>query len=153
MKLALIGAGQRGRIYADYAFEHDRAEIAYVVEPDPGRRKAAADKYGLTDDRLFEDPAEFFKLGRVCDALIIATMDRQHYGHAIPALKLGYDILLEKPISPDLKECLEIRDTAIENHCRVMVCHVLRYTPFWSAVKNIIDSGELGRIMDIQHNE
>nr|MCR4739534.1 Gfo/Idh/MocA family oxidoreductase [Lachnospiraceae bacterium] len=145
--------GQRGRIYADYAFEHDRAEIAYVVEPDPGRRKAAADKYGLTDDRLFDDPAEFFKLGRVCDALIIATMDRQHYGHAIPALKLGYDILLEKPISPNLKECLEIRDTAIENHCRVMVCHVLRYTPFWSAVKNIIDSGELGRIMDIQHNE
>ncbi|MCR5735279.1 MAG: Gfo/Idh/MocA family oxidoreductase [Lachnospiraceae bacterium] len=153
MKLALIGAGQRGRIYADYAFEHDRAEIAYVVEPDAGRKEAAAQKYGLTNDRLFDDPDEFYGFGKVCDAVIIATMDRQHYAHVIPALKLGYDVLLEKPISPDLSECLEIRDTAIKNHCRVMVCHVLRYTPFWSAVKNIVEGGELGRIIDIQHNE
>ncbi len=153
MKLALIGAGQRGRIYADYAYEHDRAGIAYVVEPDAERRAAAAAKYGLTDDRLFSGPEDFYKLGKVCDAVIIATMDRQHHTHTIPALKLGYDVLLEKPISPDLDECLAIRDTAIANHCRVMVCHVLRYTPFWSAVKDIVDSKELGRIIDIQHNE
>ncbi len=153
MKLALIGAGQRGRIYADYAYEHGKADIAYIVEPDAGRRAAAAAIYGLTDEQLFEDPTAFFALGRVCDAVIIATMDRQHYAHTIPALELGYDVLLEKPISPDLAECLAIRDTAIRNHCRVMVCHVLRYTGFWSAIKRITDSGDLGRVIDIQHNE
>lgn len=153
MKIALIGAGQRGRIYADYAFDHKRADISYLVEPDEERRKAAAAKYSIPDENVFEDPKDFFKLGKVCDAVIIATMDRQHFDHTIPALELGYDILLEKPISPDLEECLSIRDLALKNKCKVMVCHVLRYTGFWASIKKIIDSGELGRVIDIQHNE
>lgn len=153
MKLALIGAGQRGRIYADYAFDHKRAEIAYLVEPDKDRREAAAQKLGVPAEHIFEDPKDFYKLGKVCDAVIIATMDRQHYQHTIPALELGYDVLLEKPISPELDECLAIRDLALKNKCKVVVCHVLRYTGFWSEIKKIIDSGELGRVIDIQHNE
>ncbi len=153
MKIALIGAGQRGRIYADYAFDHKRAEISYLVEPDEERRKDAAAKYRIPNENVFEDPKDFYKLGKVCDAVIIATMDRQHFDHTIPALELGYDILLEKPISPDLEECLSIRDLALKNKCKVMVCHVLRYTGFWASIKKIIDSGELARVIDIQHNE
>ena len=152
-KLALIGAGQRGRIYADYAFEHKRAEICYLVEPDPKRMQEAKEKYKLDDDHVFADPAEFYKLGKVCDAVIIATMDRQHYEHTMGALQLGYDILLEKPISPDLQECLDIRNLAMEKGCRIMVCHVLRYTGFWASIKKLVDSGELGKVIDIQHNE
>ena len=153
MKLALIGAGQRGRIYADYAFDHKRAEIAYLVEPDEGRKSSAAEKYGLDEAHVFNSPDAFYKLGKVCDAVIIATMDRQHYEHTMGALELGYDILLEKPISPVLQECLDIRNLAIKNKSKVMVCHVLRYTGFWSSIKNIVESGELGKVIDIQHNE
>ncbi|MCR5656889.1 MAG: Gfo/Idh/MocA family oxidoreductase [Butyrivibrio sp.] len=153
MKLALIGAGQRGRVYADYAFDHNRAEIAYLVEPDKDRREAAVKKYNIPAENIFDDPKDFYKLGKVCDAVIIATMDRQHYEHTMPALELGYDILLEKPISPNLEECLAIRDLALKNKCKVVVCHVLRYTGFWSSVKKIIKSEELGRVIDIQHNE
>lgn len=153
MKLTLIGAGQRGRIYADYAFDNNRAQIAYVVEPDPDRREAAAQKYGLSKDKLFESPEEFYKLGKVTDGVIIATMDRQHFDHVMPALSLGYDVLLEKPISPSLEECLKIKELAIKNGCRVMVCHVLRYTGFWGAIKEIVERGELGKVIDIQHNE
>ena len=153
LELALIGAGQRGRIYADYAFEHKRAEITFLVEPDENRRREAKEKYGLDDAHVFTDPVDFYKLGKVCDALIIATMDRQHYEHTMGALELGYDILLEKPISPDLDECIGIRDLALKNKCRIMVCHVLRYTGFWATLKKIIDSGELGKVINIQHNE
>ncbi|WP_026505354.1 Gfo/Idh/MocA family protein [Butyrivibrio sp. NC3005] len=153
MKLALIGAGQRGRIYADYAFDHKRAQIAYLVEPDLERRRSAVEKYGLSEKQIFSDPKEFYKLGKVCDAVIIATMDRQHYEHTMGALELGYDILLEKPISPILHECLDIKNLALKNKCKIMVCHVLRYTGFWSTIKRIVESNELGRIIDIQHNE
>lgn len=153
LELALIGAGQRGRIYADYAYDQNRAKITYLVEPDADRKREAQEKYGLDDAHVFNDPADFYKLGKVCDAIILATMDRQHYEHAMGALELGYDILLEKPISPDLDECLGIRDLALKNKCRIMVCHVLRYTGFWATLKKIIDSGELGKIIDIQHNE
>ncbi len=153
IKLALIGAGQRGRIYADYAHDNGLAEIAYLVEPDKEHKAKAKEKYGLDDSHIFDDPNEFYKLGKVCDAVIIATMDRQHYGHVMGALKLKYDILLEKPISPVMEECIAIRDLAMKNKCKVMVCHVLRYTGFWGEIKRIVDSGELGKIIDIQHNE
>lgn len=71
---------------------------------------------------------------------IVSTMDRQHVNHAIPALEKGYNILMEKPISPDLQECKRIIEVA--KHCpgKIIVCHVLRYTTFYNTLKSILDS-------------
>lgn len=101
----------------------------------------------------FKTGNDFYSLGKVSDAVIIATMDRDHYKQAMDALELGYDILLEKPISPKPEECVKIQDKANEKKCKVIVCHVLRYTNFFSEIKRIIDSDELGKIISIQHNE
>lgn len=151
MKLALIGAGQRGMIYAEYVGE--RADIAAVVEPDDERRTAAAELYGIPHDRRFRSADDFYQLGKICDAVIIASMDRDHYRQTMKALELDYDILLEKPISPSPAECIDIQNKAQERGRRVIVCHVLRYTRFFMEVKRIVDSGELGKIVTIQHNE
>ncbi|WP_020620921.1 Gfo/Idh/MocA family protein [Paenibacillus daejeonensis] len=151
MNLALIGAGQRGVIYADYA--HPQATIVAVIEPDPGRRQAAAVAYGIPPERQFAAVEDFYQLGKICDAVIISSMDRDHYKQAMDALELGYDILLEKPISPSPQETLDIQRKANETGCRVIVCHVLRYTTFFAEIKRIIDSGELGRVITIQHDE
>lgn len=153
MKLGLIGAGQRGMIYSEYAFSSKRAEIVAVVEPDDSRREAAAKKFNIPPENQFKFADEFYKLGKVCDAVIIASMDTDHYKQAMGALEVGYGILLEKPISPSPEECIRIRDRANEKNSKVIVCHVLRYTNFFSEIKSIIDSGELGKIIDIQHNE
>ncbi len=153
MKLALVGAGQRGMIYAEYAYSSNRAEIVAVIEPNDERRAIAAAKFQIPTEKQFTSVDEFYKLGKVCDAIIIASMDRDHYKQTISALELGYDILLEKPISPSPEECLKIQDKANKNGCKVIVCHVLRYTNFFSTIKNIIDSKELGKVITIQHNE
>lgn len=153
MKLALIGAGQRGMIYSEYAFQTNKAKIVAVVEPNEGRRLAAAEKFHISEEMQFASVEEFYRKGKVCDALIIASMDKDHYKQTMEALELGYHILLEKPISPDPKECLEIQEKADQKGCKVIVCHVLRYTNFFAAVKEIIDSNELGKIITIQHNE
>ena len=153
MKLALIGAGQRGMIYADFAFDSKKAEITAIVEPDEERRKTAAERFLVPEERCFSSAGEFFREGKIADAIIIASMDRDHYKQTMAALELGYDVLLEKPISPDPRECLDIEEKANQKGCRVIVCHVLRYTNFFAAIKNIIDSGELGRLISIQHNE
>ena len=68
---------------------------------------------------------------------------------ALKALDKGYHILLEKPISPDLGECLRLQRKAQETGRTVVVCHVLRYTPFYSSIKDLLDSGELGRLETI----
>lgn len=151
MKLALIGAGQRGLIYSRHAYQSE--EIVAVVEPDAGRRKAAADEFQIPVGKQFKNVDEFFQLGKICDAVIISSMDRDHYAQTMEALNIGYDILLEKPISPSPEECLRIQQKANEKGRKVIVCHVLRYTNFFAEIKRIIDSRELGKIITIQHNE
>ncbi|OME87919.1 oxidoreductase [Paenibacillus sp. FSL A5-0031] len=151
MKLALIGAGQRGMIYSEYASK--TVEIVAVVEPNDNRRKVAADQFGIPRENQFQSVDEFYRLGKICDALIISSMDRDHYTQTMEALDLGYDILLEKPISPSPEECLRIQQKANEKGRKVIVCHVLRYTNFFAEIKKIIDSNELGKIITIQHNE
>lgn len=153
MKLGLIGAGQRGMIYAEYAYNSKRADIITVVEPDDKRRKLAADKFNIPLESQFKSVEEFYQLGKICDAIIIASMDRDHYEQTMDGLELGYDILLEKPISPSPQECVKIQEKAHEKKCHVIVCHVLRYTNFFAEIKKIIDSNELGKVITIQHNE
>ena len=152
MKYVLIGAGSRGSVYGTWAHENG-IEIAAIAERRPDRLAEAAKQWNVPAQRCFTDASELFSLGKIADAAIIATMDRDHYGHVMQALSCGYDILLEKPISPDPKECLEIENKANTLGKKITVCHVLRYTNFWSKLKEIIDSGELGKIVAIKHSE
>ena len=152
MKYVLIGAGSRGSVYGTWAHENG-IEIAAIAERRPDRLAEAAKQWNVPEERCFSDADELFALGKIADAAIIATMDRDHYGHVMQALSCGYDILLEKPISPDPKECLEIENKANALGKKITVCHVLRYTNFWSKLKEIIDSGELGKIVAIKHSE
>lgn len=153
MKLALIGAGQRGMIYAEYAYFKKNVEITAVVEPHEERRAIAAQKFHIAADKQFTCVEDFFAQGKLCDAVILATMDKDHFGHAMAAMDCGYDILLEKPISPDPKECMLIANKAKALGRKIIVCHVLRYTNFFTKLKEILDSGELGRVVAINHSE
>ena len=152
MKYVLIGAGNRGMTYGQWAHEHG-IEIAAVAELRPDRLKDAGDRLNVPEAMRFSDASQVFALGKIADAAIIATMDRDHYGHVMMALDCGYDILLEKPISPDPKECIEIEEKANALGRSITVCHVLRYTNFFSTIKEILDSGDLGRIIAIKHSE
>lgn len=153
MKLALIGAGQRGMIYAEYAYFKKGVEIAAIVDPHEGRRRIAAEKFHVSEAFCFSGVEEFFEKGKICDAVILASMDKDHFRQTMAALDSGYDLLLEKPISPDPKECMLIGRKVKELGRKIIVCHVLRYTNFFSKLKEIVDSGELGKVIAIQHSE
>lgn len=101
----------------------------------------------------YSSATELLMQKKLADVAIIATMDRDHYDHVMLALDAGYDILLEKPISPVARECLQIEAKANALGRKIIVCHVLRYTAFFSTLKQIIDSGEVGRIVAIKHSE
>ena len=152
MKYILIGAGSRGMTYAQWAVRHN-IEIAAVAELRSDRLKDAAQKLNVPEDMCFSDGADLLKLGKIADAAIIATMDRDHYGHVMQALDCGYDILLEKPISPDAKECIEIEEKANALGLNITVCHVLRYNNFFGTIKDILETGDLGKIVAIKHSE
>ncbi len=152
MKYIVIGTGNRGSIYGSWAHQQG-IEIAAIAELRPDRLADAAKNWNVPEEMCFHDAAALFALGKIADAAIIASQDRDHYGHVMQALDCGYDVLLEKPISPSARECLEIEAKANALGRSVTVCHVLRYTNFWGSLKDIIDSGELGKVIAIKHSE
>ena len=152
MKYVIIGAGSRGMTYGTWAHQHGIV-IAAIAEIRPDRLRSAGEQLCVPEQMLFTKTEDLFALGKIADAAIIATMDRDHYGHVMQALDCGYDILLEKPISPDPRECLEIEAKANALGRKITVCHVLRYTNFFGTLKDIIDSGELGKVIAIKHSE
>ena len=152
MKFVLIGAGQRGMIYAKYAHKKGH-EIVAIAETDPVRREIAAAEFSIPAERCYETGAALFAGPRMGEAAIIATMDRDHYSEAIPAMEKGYHLLLEKPISPDPGETLAIEKAADRTGRHITVCHVLRYSPFFREIRRVIAEGRIGRVITIQHNE
>jgi len=69
------------------------------------------------------------------------------------ALKMGYDVLLEKPISPSEQECRDILNLANKTGRIVAVCHVLRYAPYFIKMRQMVQSGSIGELISIQHME
>lgn len=154
LKVILIGAGARSEAYTDIMAQMpDRFQVTAVAEPIDSRRNAVQKKHGIPDSLCFTDWKPLLDLGKIADVAIIATMDRQHFEPAMKAISLGYDLLLEKPVSPDPAECLQIARHAEKMGVRVVVCHVLRYTPFFITIKRLIDDGRLGDIVSINHEE
>ena len=122
-RLALIGAGQFGRNHARVIHESPRARLAYVVDIDPARAAEVAALYGaqpLSDARDV--------IGQV-DAAIIAVPTAAHAEVACPLLEAGIDVLVEKPIAPDLATASRIIEAA-ERHGRILqVGHLERFNP------------------------
>lgn len=154
IKLVLIGAGDRGTTYADLgAASCPEMEMVAVADPDPVRRNYIRDKFNLPEERCFETGEELLKHPKMADAAIIATQDQMHYPLAMEAIKVGYHLLLEKPAATTPEECLAIAEAANAKSLHVVVCHVLRFTPFFRLIKQIIDEGQLGKVLNMIHIE
>lgn len=154
LKVILIGAGNRGVAYTDIMADMpEKYDVVAVAEPIKSRREYIKEKHNLPDDMCFENWESLLALGKIADVAVISTMDRQHFAPATQAIKLKYDLLLEKPVSDNPKECKLIADVAEENGVKVVVCTVLRYTPFFMTIKKLIDDGKIGEVMSINHEE
>jgi predicted dehydrogenase len=153
--ISIIGAGSRGLdAYAGFALKQpDLCEIVAVAEPREAYRNMAAKRFNIPSDKLFHNWEEFVSQPRQSDAVIIATQDRMHTAPALACIDLGYDILLEKPMAPTPEECKQIVHAALRKKCIFAVGHVLRYTTYFSKLREIIQSGVIGDISGIRHIE
>lgn len=148
------GAGNRGNVYGNYAAQYpDQLDIVGVAEPINLRNERYAKKHNVKTENRFATWEDVFKRPKFADAIIITTPDNLHYGPCMKALEMGYNILLEKPISPSEKECRDILAMTKKTGKIVAVCHVLRYAPYFVELRNIIQSGVLGKVVSVQHLE
>lgn len=155
VKAVLIGAGQRGKdAYATYAHGHP-GDICFVgvCEPNEQRREIFCKEHGIPEDMSFASWEDFFARSYDIDAVLICTQDHMHFAPASQALEKGYHVLLEKPMSNTPEECVALGELAQHSGKIFSICHVLRYTPFFVTLKKLLDSGEIGQLISISHNE
>ena len=151
----MVGAGNRGYLaYGVFAERNPEvAKFVAVVEPDDARRARFANAHGIPAERQFRSWEDIAGRSPLAPELINATLERHHRASTLALLAAGYEMLLEKPIAPTAGECLEIASAA-ESHGRLLqIAHVLRYAPFFVALREIVTSGRLGGIVSVDWRE
>ncbi len=151
---AIAGFGSRGSTYASMADLYpEKIKVVAVADIVPEKVEQAKKLYNIDDDLCFTSAEEMLSKPKLADVVCICTMDRQHVDEGIMALEKGYDIVLEKPISPDLHKCKELLDAAKGKNNRIIVCHVLRYTAFYNKLYDLIHDGRVGDVVSVTANE
>ena len=154
LKFILIGAGGRG---TRYVMEGDACcpemELIAVADPNPVRRNYIRNHFGLSEEQCYEWGEALLKQPKRADIAIIATQDKDHFHLAMEAIRQGYHLLLEKPAAPSPEQCLAIELAAKEQGVKVLICHVLRFTPFFGLIKKTLEDGRLGKIVNLMHSE
>ncbi|MHA2070621.1 MAG: Gfo/Idh/MocA family protein [Candidatus Thorarchaeota archaeon] len=154
IELVIVGAGDRGTVYASYATENPHlAKVVGVAEPREFHRQRMVDTHGIPPENVFTDWKDLSKRERFADAVVIATQDSMHLGPATTLANKGYHMLLEKPMAPDEDGCKRIVKTALANKILFAVAHVLRYTSYTRKLKEIIDSGVIGDVISLHRLE
>lgn len=151
----LIGAGLRGGyVYSAYALEHpDEFQVVAVAEPDEIRRKIFAEKHQIPKEKQFVSYEEMLKKEKMADCALVCTQDNMHTEPVIMAMEKGYHVLCEKPMSTKAEEIMRMGEMAKKYHRILSICHVLRYSSFFSKLRGLLEEGKIGRLMSIQHIE
>ena len=151
--VAILGCGSRGATYTGHMLNtHERYKIVALCDPDQTQIEKMHHLYGLSDVAEYLDDKIFLTEKRA-DLLVIASPDREHVWQTVRGMELGYDILLEKPISDDREELALLLDTQKKTGRKVIVCHELRYGKGYLKCKEILDSGRLGKLYAIDATE
>ena len=154
VKTVLVGAGDRARTYAEYALQNpDKMQVVGLVDPRPEAIILGKKLYNVPDEHCFSSVEDFLKYPRFADAIINGTMDNLHAVTTLPLLNAGYDVLLEKPFAISMDEVDALCEAAKRNNCFVMICHVLRYAPFYNLIKQQLLAGKIGEVINIQMSE
>ena len=154
LRVIVLGAGQRGQTYTDVMADlPEQFRVVGVAEPVQANRDYIQKKHDIPTENCVSSWEELLNRPCFADIAIIATQDKMHYAPAMKALELGYHLLLEKPVAPTAKECMDIWRQAERYGRKVVVCHVLRYTSFYSKVKQLLEEGVIGDVMTIVHTE
>src|SRR4029453_11982190 len=153
VSIAVVGAGNRGQMYADLAAADGRAQVVAVRDPHWARREELAERHTFSPDRRFGGWEALVGGPRIPDMVVVATQDRFHYEPAVALLDRGYHLLLEKPIATTPEQCDDIVEAAEGAGALFAVCHVMRYAPYSLTLQHLLGSGAIGELVSVEHLE
>ena len=146
--VAILGLGGRGADAYGWLLHKatDRFKIVSLCDLRPERINMFSTAFNVAKENCFTSDDEFLAEKRA-DLLLIATPDNCHVRHALKGFELGYDILLEKPITEHEDECKQILTAQKKAGTKALVCHVLRYAPAFMKMAELIDDGVIGNLV------
>ncbi|WP_461164647.1 Gfo/Idh/MocA family protein [Arthrobacter sp. R4-81] len=155
-RIALIGTGGRSEMYirAILGTHSDTAELVALSDVNPGRvdyyQKLIGELGGTGSVRSFE-PAQLtaFIKEHGIDRVIVTTPDYTHANYIVEALEAGADVVVEKPLTIDADGCRRITAAVAATGRNVVVTFNYRYSPRNSALKEIIQSGVIGKVTSV----
>ncbi|MBO4263798.1 MAG: Gfo/Idh/MocA family oxidoreductase [Bacteroidales bacterium] len=154
VSVIIIGAGNRGNVYADFARKFpEQVKVVGVSDILEHRKLRMAGQHNIPEENRFGDWSEVFTRPKFADAVVISTPDNLHYKPCMKALAMGYDVLLEKPVAQTAQECKALGAQARKYGRILAVCHVLRYAPYFLALRETVRSGAIGKLVSLQHLE
>lgn len=153
-KVAICGCGARGcEAYGRLFFKmKEKYEIVALCDTSSEKLEKYGEIFQVDKANRFLTEEEFFSKKRA-DLVAITTLDADHVRQCLAALKVGYDILLEKPITDNPEECKALSAAQKKSGGKILVCHVLRYAPAFRKADELVQSGEIGRLVAIQATE
>ena len=143
IKVGLIGIGGMGGVhYNAYKMTSD-CEVVAVADI---REDMAREKVGEDNVRVYHD-METLLANEDVDFVDICTPSYMHTEMSIKALQSGVHVLSEKPMTLNTADAMKIMDAADKSGKLYMVAHVIRFAKPYMYLKNVIESGELGKLV------
>lgn len=142
VRLAVLGAGLIGKRHIQHVLAEPQAELLAVVDPTPLGQQIAQES-GV---KWFPSFAVMMETDRP-DGIIVATPNQVHVANGLEAVDAGVPALIEKPIADDIAAGEKLIGAAEAAGVPILVGHHRRHNPMIQKAKEIIDSGELGRVL------
>ncbi len=144
MKIAVIGCGYRGPNLVRNFFQLNKVDELFCCDLDPEKLDRLKNLYPSV--KRIQDYKEFLKMPDL-DGVVISTPVYSHYPLAKDFLENGQHVMVEKPLTHSQESSLELIKIAEEKKRILMVGHTFEYTAAVNKIKEIIESGELGKIL------
>ena len=148
VKWGFIGCGEVTEKKSGPAFSMIRnSEVVAVMSRDAEKAASYARRHNIP--RWYNDPQLLIGDEDV-NAIYIATPPSSHATYAIMAMKAGKPVYIEKPMAASYEDCARINRISKETGIPCFVAYYRRYLPYFQKVKDIVASGEIGNVINVQ---
>ncbi|MFD1677173.1 Gfo/Idh/MocA family protein [Alicyclobacillus fodiniaquatilis] len=148
LKIGIIGSGGIAAAHVNAYKTRDDVEIVAVADVVPGKAAEFIDRMGLTSAKPYEDHRKL--LEEDLDGVSVCTPNVAHHQTSVDALNAGKNVLVEKPMSVTLEQAIEMVEASKRNNKMLTVGFQPRYDPNMVLLKNLVQSGELGKVYYVQ---
>ena len=151
-KVAFIGCGGRSLPYARYLHKSGMVEVVACAEPSQQNLRNMLNHSGIPENsfRYYDNWQELCEKEKELDGAVIITPNYLHADPAMEIIKRRIPLALEKPLTTTMEDSERLLDAVREYRPQLILGFVLRSTRFYKIVREVLDSGRIGRVISIQ---